>query len=143
MRVYDSFFTPRRHDFHERTGSVCRRRGALRARRGAGKGAEPPLQLIFTEKWRERSLLRSNSDEHVGRVGSSPSPVVCNVPLEFVNLVYFGTPLVCGDRIMTESSFWVTNFGTLPAEGLRTRGGELTLLPQSGLTSRHGTLEAR
>jgi hypothetical protein len=55
-------------------------------------------------------------------VQSGPSPVVCTRALEFVNLVYSSeTFSIFGafDRILTESGFWATNFGTLQVEGVR------------------------
>jgi hypothetical protein len=56
-------------------------------------------------------------------------------PLEFVNLVYSWknfSILVHFDRISTESSFWATNFGTLPAEGVKRRKkGRIQVLPTS------------
>jgi hypothetical protein len=54
----------------------------------------------------------------------TPSPVGCTRALDFVNLVYSREKIrsaVNFDRILTESGFWATSFGTLPADGVRGR----------------------
>jgi hypothetical protein len=79
---------------------------------------------VHTRGWAE-AVMHKDMARGGGWAGHRilfPSPVVDHVPLKSRIWSIFGKlsrSAVHFDRILTESGFWATNFGTLPAEGVR------------------------